>query len=82
MSNTDTRLTRREREVMNLIGQGLRGRDAAERLGIAYFTLRKHRANILRKLGLTGSAQLSAAAVRMFGGHPSRRQMTAPAAVT
>ena len=32
------------------------GRAIAEQLGMAYFTLRKHRLNILRKLGLTTAA--------------------------
>lgn len=58
-------LTFRERQVVELIGQGLRGRAIAEKLGMAYFTLRKHRLNILRKLGLTTAAQLSAAAAAM-----------------
>jgi DNA-binding CsgD family transcriptional regulator len=58
-------LTLRERQVVELIGQGLRGRAIAEQLGMAYFTLRKHRLNILRKLDLTTAAQLSAAAAAM-----------------
>jgi DNA-binding CsgD family transcriptional regulator len=59
------KLTAREREVVELIGQGLRGRSMAARLNMAYYTLRKHRSNILRKLGLTTAAQLSAAAAAM-----------------
>jgi DNA-binding CsgD family transcriptional regulator len=62
----EKRLTLRERQVIELIGQGLRGRAIAERLGMAYFTLRKHRLNILRKHGLTTAAQLSAAAAAML----------------
>ena len=61
-----TGLTPRERQVLELIGQGLRGRAAAARLGMAYYTLRKHRLNILAKLGLTTAAQLSAAAAAML----------------
>ena len=63
---TQQRLTRRERQVVELIGQGLRGRAVAEQLGMAYFTSRKHRLNILRKLGLKTAAQLSAAAAGML----------------
>ncbi len=63
---TRQRLTRRERQVVELIGQGLRGRAVAEQLGMAYLTLRTHRLNILRKLGLTTAAQLSAAAAAMM----------------
>lgn len=61
------KLTRRERQVVELIGMGLRGRAVAGQLGMAYFTLRKHRLNILRKLGLSTAAQLSAAAALMQG---------------
>jgi DNA-binding CsgD family transcriptional regulator len=64
----ETRLTLRERQVVELIGQGLRGRVIAEQLGMAYFTLRKHRLNILRKQGLTTAAQLAAAAAAMLDG--------------
>lgn len=61
----ERRLTRREQEVVELIGRGLRGRAAADGLGMAYGTLRKHRLSILRKLGLTTSAQLAATAARV-----------------
>jgi DNA-binding CsgD family transcriptional regulator len=63
-------LTARERQVIEVIGRGLRGRAAAARLGMAYFTLRKHRLNILRKLRLTTAAQLSAAAAAMLAQPP------------
>ena len=57
------RLTKREREVLALISQGLHSREIADALGIAYFTVRKHRSNILYKLRLTSAAQLSAYAI-------------------
>ena len=53
-------LTRREQQIIALIAQGLDSRHIAHRLGIAYFTVRKHRSNILDKLDLTSAAQLSA----------------------
>jgi DNA-binding CsgD family transcriptional regulator len=58
-------LTRRESEIVALIARGLNSRQIAARLGIAYFTVRKHRSNILLKLQLTGAAQLSAYAARL-----------------
>jgi len=64
----EKRLTLRGRQIVELVGRGLRGRAVAERLGMAYFTLRKHRLNVLRKLGLTTAAQLSAAAAAMLDG--------------
>ena len=70
-SHASGRLTRRETEIVALIAQGLDSRQIADRLGIAYFTIRKHRSNILGKLQLTGAAQLSAYAATVSTGQPS-----------
>ncbi|MBG0775189.1 MAG: PAS domain-containing protein [Desulfovibrionaceae bacterium] len=48
------RLTPREMEICHAVRQGLRGREIAERLDIAFETLQTHRKNIRRKLGLRG----------------------------
>jgi DNA-binding CsgD family transcriptional regulator len=56
-------LTPREKEVLALVGRGLRCREIAARLCIAVFTVRKHRSNILGKLGLHSTAKLVAHAV-------------------
>lgn len=56
-------LTKRECEVLSLIGGGLCGRQVAETLRISEFTVRKHRASIMRKLALHSSAHLVAYAV-------------------
>jgi predicted ATPase/class 3 adenylate cyclase/DNA-binding CsgD family transcriptional regulator len=45
-------LTRREREVAELVGQGLTSRQIASELHISEHTVDKHVANILRKLNL------------------------------
>lgn len=60
-------LTTREQQVMTLIGAGCSGRAIADRLNIAYDTVRKHRQAILRKRGFTSSAQLVAAAAKAAG---------------
>jgi DNA-binding NarL/FixJ family response regulator len=57
-------LTRREREILALIGAGLSSRIIAERLGIAYKTVDAHRQNIARKLEARGIAQLVKHAIR------------------
>ena len=51
-------LTPREREVLQLIAQGLTGREVAERLGLAGKTIDNHRAHILEKLGIRTTAGL------------------------
>jgi DNA-binding NarL/FixJ family response regulator len=52
------KLTEREREVLALIGEGLRNQDIAAALGISPKTVSRHRENILRKLNLQTRADL------------------------
>lgn len=58
-------LTRRERQVLSLIAQGMTARDMAGRLGISPLTARKHRENLMGKLNLHSAAELAAYAVRL-----------------
>lgn len=61
-------LTAREREVLRLTAHHLRVRDIAGVMKISPFTVRKHRMNLCAKLGLTGTAQLAAYALRQTAG--------------
>lgn len=58
-------LTRREKQFLALIPRGSTTREIAERLGISVPTARKHRENLMRKLGKHNSAELTAYAVRL-----------------
>ncbi len=58
-----SRLSRREREVFQQIGEGLSNKEIAQRLGISVHTVETHRKNIARKAGVSGS-QLVREAVR------------------
>ncbi len=51
-------LTMREQEVMQLTAEGLTAGEVAERLSISPRTVEKHRANLMRKLGLPNQASL------------------------
>jgi len=51
------RLTNREREVLNLISQGITNREIAERLCVTESTVRSHIHSILDKLQLTNRVQ-------------------------
>lgn len=53
------RLTFRERDVSNLIAQGLRNKEIARVLGIEESTVKMHRANALAKLGVSNAAELT-----------------------
>jgi DNA-binding NarL/FixJ family response regulator len=56
-------LTRREREVLRRITEGLTNRQIAERLVISEHTVHRHTTNILRKLNLPSRAAAAAHAV-------------------
>ena len=55
----DKLLTDRERAVLSLIGEPQSDREIAHRLGISAETVEKHRFNLLSKLGLQSTAELS-----------------------
>jgi DNA-binding NarL/FixJ family response regulator len=55
---TDTAVTDREREVLQLIADGLTTTEVAERLFISPHTATRHRANLMRKLNVHNPAEL------------------------
>jgi two-component system response regulator NreC len=57
-------LTSREREVLQLIAEGHSSREIAEQLTISAKTVRTHRANLMEKLDLHSTAELTRYAVR------------------
>ncbi|MFC9789460.1 ATP-binding protein [Rhodococcus sp. NPDC127528] len=59
-SEPGVRLTRREREVAELVGQGLTNKAIAQRLVIAQRTAEGHVENVLAKLGFTTRTQVAA----------------------
>lgn len=58
------RLTRREREVLRLIGQGATGKDIAQQLGISPKTAQAHRENLKQKLNVRTTAEMVRYAVK------------------
>jgi DNA-binding NarL/FixJ family response regulator len=58
------RITRREREVLGLLAEGLTNRQIAERLVVSEHTVHRHVTNILRKLELPSRTAAAALAVR------------------
>lgn len=61
---TNIFLTNREKEIVRLIADGHTSQEIAELLFISYFTVGKHRKNILRKLGLKNTAELVSYALK------------------
>jgi DNA-binding CsgD family transcriptional regulator len=58
------RLTRREREVVQLLAEGRTTKEVANILGMSVKTAETHRSNIMRKLNLRSVSQLVLYAVR------------------
>jgi len=56
-------LTDREREVIAMIAKGYRTREMAQLLCLSHKTVEKHRANLMRKLGLRSAAAAAAYAI-------------------
>jgi DNA-binding CsgD family transcriptional regulator len=58
-SNSEQKpLTRREREVLELISDGHSNKQGASRMGISPRTFESHRAEAMRKLGARNTADL------------------------
>lgn len=54
------RMTRREHEVVGLIGEGLSNKEIAQRLNIATHTVKSHVRNVMEKLALHTRLQIAA----------------------
>jgi DNA-binding NarL/FixJ family response regulator len=57
-------LTRREREILKLIGEGYKNKEIAGQLFISIKTVEKHRSNLMEKLKLHTSSALTAYAIK------------------
>ena len=69
-------LTGREREVLDLVAAGQDNGEIAEALTLSVRTVERHLQTIYRKLGLTGSAQRTAAAALVLGADDYARAAT------
>lgn len=56
-------LSTREREVLKLVAEGYRSREIGDFLCISEKTVEKHRANLMRKLGINSATALTAFAI-------------------
>jgi len=56
-------LTKREREILKLVGEGYKNKEIADYLCVSAKTVEKHRSNIMRKLDLHTASALTAYAI-------------------
>jgi len=57
-------LSQREREVLKLVAEGFKSREISEYLYISEKTVKKHRANIMKKIGVRTVSAMTAYAIR------------------
>ncbi len=57
-------LTGREREILQLIWSGFKNKEVAQRLRISVKTVEAHRANMMKKIRVSNTAQLLKAAIQ------------------
>ena len=62
-------LTRREREVYSLLGEGQTSKEIARTLNLSYRTVEVHRARLLRKMGVSNTAALFSSLGDIGGDH-------------
>ncbi|NBS14834.1 DNA-binding response regulator [bacterium] len=70
-SNNFGQLTKREREIFALVGEGLPNRDISRKLGVSEHTIKTHRKRIANKLNLRGAALIRTATLAAPP-HPGR----------
>ena len=63
-SHQSSSITKREREVLKLIAEGLCTRDIASKLKVSVKTIETHRRQVMEKLGLYSIAELTKYAIR------------------
>ncbi len=63
-TNADLKLTPREREVLQLLAEGKKSSEVANRLHLSVKTVQTHRRNLMEKLGLHNLADLTKFAIR------------------
>lgn len=57
-------LTSREHEILQLIWSGLKNKEIAQRLKISVKTVEAHRANMMKKVRVSNTAQLLKASIQ------------------
>jgi DNA-binding CsgD family transcriptional regulator len=65
-SSVENRITKREAEVVRLVGEGLSNREIGQRLGLTEHTVKNYLVRVFDKLGVSNRVEL-ARVVSSFG---------------
>lgn len=68
----DNRISEREGQILDLLGQGLTSKEIASRLSISFHTVSNHRRHIAQKTGASGAGLVAYAARRLSATEDSR----------
>lgn len=66
LSVMECQVTKREREIIHLMAEGLSTKEVARELHISFHTVESHRKNLLLKLKARNMVHLVAKAIRFF----------------
>lgn len=69
-------LTRREREVISLLSEGMTSKEIARVLGLSYRTVEEHRARLMKKFGVNNTAGLIQSLGGIGGDHVVAKEKT------
>lgn len=69
-------LTRREQEILDLVAQGLAGKQVARQLGISPKTVEQHKTRIFAKLGVPNQTAAVSWVLGSLGGHHTPLRLT------
>ena len=64
LEGPEKNLTAREREIIQLIAEGCANKEIADQLGISIKTVKNHRSNLMDKLDLHNTAEITQFAIR------------------
>jgi DNA-binding NarL/FixJ family response regulator len=80
-SSVENRITKREAEVVRLVGEGLSNREIGQRLGLTEHTIKNYLVRVFDKLGVSNRVELArvvSSFAMTLGGGPNAKNDPPP----